>query len=54
MSSSLPQLTSLGWQFAGPSARDDTGSPLHIENTTQDKLYGSRYLRELYLKAQGG
>jgi hypothetical protein len=54
MSIVYPHLTKMGWRFAGASRQEDIGYPWQMENVTQDKLYGSTHLKELYFKAQKG
>jgi hypothetical protein len=44
----------MGWRFASAARQEDIGYPWQMDNVTQDKLYGSTYLKELYLRAQKG
>jgi len=46
-----PHMGKLGWPFADRSSQDDTGNPLEMVNATEDKLYGSKHIRDLYFKA---
>ncbi len=44
----------LGWPFASSTDQDETGQVLEMENATEDKLYGSKHVRDLYFKAEKG
>ncbi len=51
-----PHMGKRGWPFADPSGKetDDTDGKLEMEAATEDKVLGSRHMRDVYFKAMPG